>query len=81
MKPISESLALRIEPESRGGQRELSGTSCNELVRAAAIIVALSIDPQLQLKDDPPTAWATAPEEAGRSQAPSKSSRSDSSES
>jgi hypothetical protein len=45
-------LTLRIEPDSRGGQRELSGKDCEELVRAAAIIVALGIDPQLQLKED-----------------------------
>lgn len=55
-------LTLRIEPESRGGQRELVGARCDELVRAAAIIVALGINPQLRLDDDQPQARPDAGE-------------------
>ncbi|MBN2192924.1 MAG: hypothetical protein JW751_08910 [Polyangiaceae bacterium] len=56
LPPARYTLTLRIEPESRGGQRELLGARCDELVRAAAIIVALGINPQLRLDDDQPRA-------------------------
>lgn len=53
LSPNRFSLDLRIEPESRGGERQLIGSSCEELARASAVIVALAIDPELRVEDEP----------------------------
>ena len=44
-------LALQIEPKSRGGTREVIGATCTEVAQAAAIIVAMAIDPDRPLSN------------------------------
>lgn len=75
IEPTRFRLMLRIEPWSRGGERWLVGSSCTELTNAAAIIVALSIDPDLAVQDTDGQAGSEGPAPVSAVEAPPPPSR------
>jgi hypothetical protein len=55
-------LVLETTAEGHHGVKHLHDASCEELTRAAAVLIALAIDPNLALSEKDAAAWARTPD-------------------
>lgn len=67
-------LVLETTAEGHHGVKRLHDLSCEELTRAAAVLIALAIDPNLALSERDAAAWARGPD-APPAESPSQSAR------